>query len=34
VEQWHTGANIGSEPVKLLVIDIAEKGQTNTVLHK
>jgi quercetin dioxygenase-like cupin family protein len=34
VEQWHTGANIGSEPVKLLVIDIVEKGQTNTVLHK
>jgi quercetin dioxygenase-like cupin family protein len=32
VGQWHTGANIGEEPVKLLVIDIVEQGQTNTVL--
>ena len=34
VGQWHTGANIGEEPVKLLVIDIVEQGQTNTVLYK
>jgi quercetin dioxygenase-like cupin family protein len=32
--QWHAGANIGGETVKLLVIDIVEKGKTNTVLHK
>jgi quercetin dioxygenase-like cupin family protein len=32
--QWHTGANIGDEPVKLLVIDIVGKGQTNIVLQK
>jgi quercetin dioxygenase-like cupin family protein len=34
VGQWHTGANIGEEPVKLLVIDIVEQGQTNTELYK
>ena len=34
VGQWHAGANIGEEPVKLLVIDIVEQGQTNTVLYK
>ena len=34
VGQWHTGANIGDEPVKLLVIDILEKGQSNTVLRE
>jgi hypothetical protein len=28
------GANIGGEPLKLLVIDIVEKGQTNTVVQK
>jgi hypothetical protein len=27
------GAIIGAEPLKLLVIDIVEKGQTNTVLQ-
>jgi quercetin dioxygenase-like cupin family protein len=32
--QWHVGANIGGEPVKLLVIDVVEKGKTNTVLQK
>ena len=32
VGQWHRGANIGSEPVKLLVIDMVEEGQSNTVL--
>jgi hypothetical protein len=30
VGQWHTGANIAEEPLKLLVIDIVEQGQTNT----
>ena len=34
VGQWHAGTNIGEEPVKLLVIDIVEQGQTNTVLYK
>ena len=34
VGQWHTGANIGDEPVKLLVIDMVEKGQSNTVLRE
>ena len=32
--QWHTGANIGEEPVKLLVIDIVEQGQPSTVLYE
>jgi len=31
VGQWHTGANIGSEPLKLLIVDIVQKGQNNTV---
>jgi quercetin dioxygenase-like cupin family protein len=32
VDQWHKGANVGTEPLKLLVIDITEGDQTNTVL--
>ena len=31
---WHQGANVGSEPVKLLVIDQVEKGTSNTVLKQ
>lgn len=34
VGQWHRGLNPGQEPLKLLVIDIAEKGQPTTVLKK
>ena len=34
VGQWHMGANIGGKPLKLLVIDIVEKGQANTVVRK
>jgi quercetin dioxygenase-like cupin family protein len=34
VDQWHFGANKGKVPVKLLVIDMVEKGQGNTVLQK
>lgn len=34
VGQWHMGANIGGKPLKLLVIDIVVKGQTNTVMRK
>jgi quercetin dioxygenase-like cupin family protein len=34
VGQWHTGANIGGELLKLLVISIVEKGQSNTVLQR
>ncbi|WP_020174835.1 cupin domain-containing protein [Methyloferula stellata] len=32
VDQWHQGANIGQEPVKLLVIDMTEGENKNTVL--
>jgi quercetin dioxygenase-like cupin family protein len=32
VDQWHMGANIGPEPLKLLVIDMTEGDQKNTVL--
>lgn len=32
VGQWHFGTNTGTDPVKLLVIDMVEKGQNNTVL--
>ena len=31
VGEWQTVASIGSEPLKLLVIDIVEHGQSNTV---
>jgi quercetin dioxygenase-like cupin family protein len=31
VGQWHAGKNIGSAPLKLLVVDIVEKGQPNVV---
>jgi quercetin dioxygenase-like cupin family protein len=31
VGEWHAAASIGSEPLKLLVIDIVEKGQSNMV---
>ena len=31
VGQWHSGTNIGGEPLRLLVIDVVEKGQTNVV---
>ena len=31
VGEWHAGMSIGSEPLKLLVIDVVEKGQPNVV---
>ena len=34
VGRWHTGANAGVEPTRLLVIDIVQNGHTNTVLRK
>jgi quercetin dioxygenase-like cupin family protein len=34
IDQWHQGANIGSDPIKLLVIDQVEKDQNNVVLRK
>lgn len=34
VDQWHFGANKGKAPVKLLVIDMVEKGAANVVLQK
>lgn len=33
VGQWHKGTNVGSEPVKLLVIDMQKAGAKNTVLE-
>ncbi|MEN5247161.1 MULTISPECIES: cupin domain-containing protein [Brucella/Ochrobactrum group] len=32
INQWHKGTNIGSDPVKLLVIDQVKKGKSNVVL--
>ncbi len=32
VDQWHKAENIGSDPVKLLVIDVMPKGAVSTVL--
>jgi quercetin dioxygenase-like cupin family protein len=34
VGQWHMGTNVGDSPVKLLVIDMVDKGQTNTIIEK
>ncbi|WP_354119258.1 cupin domain-containing protein [Bradyrhizobium sp. LA6.12] len=34
VGRWHSGANAGGESAKVLVIDIVEKGHTNTVLRQ
>lgn len=34
VGQWHRGVNTGSDPLKLLVIDLAEKDQPTVVLKK
>src|SRR5262249_54934529 len=35
VGQWHVGVNVGSDPIKLLVVDIVEKGQaSNTLLQQ
>lgn len=32
VDQWHKAETVGSEPVKLLVIDVMPKGASSTVL--
>jgi len=34
IDQWHTGANIGADSVKLLVIDQIEKGMPVTVVKE
>ncbi len=34
VDQWHYGTNTGADTVKLLVIDMVEKGRPNTILKK
>jgi len=34
VDTWHHGVNIGSEPVRLVVIDQVEAGQQNTILER
>ena len=33
IGQWHQGANVGPDPVKLLVIDQVEQGVANTILR-
>ncbi len=33
VGQWHFGTNTGKDVVKLLVIDMVERGKANTVLR-
>jgi quercetin dioxygenase-like cupin family protein len=33
IDTWHYGMNTGTEPVRLLVFDQVEAGQTNTVLR-
>jgi quercetin dioxygenase-like cupin family protein len=32
VNHWHTGTNIGSTPLRLLVIDLIEAGANNTII--
>jgi quercetin dioxygenase-like cupin family protein len=32
VNHWHTGSNVGSTPLQLLVIDVMEAGANNTVI--
>lgn len=34
INQWHNGTNIGSKPLKLLVIDQVKKGENNTILKQ
>ena len=34
IGQWHQAINIGTDPVKLLVIDQVEQGAKNTILQK
>ena len=34
IGQWHRGANIGTDTVKLLVIDQVEEGAQNTILQQ
>ncbi|MGJ4944216.1 cupin domain-containing protein [Bradyrhizobium sp. HKCCYLS1011] len=34
VGQWHKAENVGPVPIKLLVIDVMEKGANNTVLKQ
>ena len=34
IGQWHKAANVGADPVRLLVIDQVEEGAQNTVLQK
>lgn len=33
-DQWHAARSTGSEPVRLLVIDLVEQGQGNVVLRE
>jgi quercetin dioxygenase-like cupin family protein len=34
LDTWHFGENVGNEPVRLVVIDQVEAGQSNTILQK
>lgn len=34
IDTWHQGANLGADPVKLLVIDQVEEGAQNTIIRQ
>jgi quercetin dioxygenase-like cupin family protein len=34
IDEWHYGTNVGTEPVRLLVIDQVENGQANTIVRE
>jgi quercetin dioxygenase-like cupin family protein len=34
VNQWHSGRNIGTTPVRLLVLDQVEPGHSNTIIKQ
>jgi quercetin dioxygenase-like cupin family protein len=34
IGEWHKAANVGTDPVKLLVIDQVEEGAQNTILQQ
>lgn len=34
IGEWHRAANVGSDTVRLLVIDQVEEGRQNTILHE
>jgi quercetin dioxygenase-like cupin family protein len=34
INQWHSGRNIGTTPVRLLVLDQVEPGHSNTIIKQ